>query len=508
MPFVVLAPTSHGYHVVHGESVGQSCSCDHTTTLWSDKMNSGLVGSGYGQPLFGLCKGTLNKLALILFRSTLSLVLISRALQAQVQMVLDLSKNEPGTLPSETRPAEGDFSLVVLNKLPGTRYRYSLDVNLERQPIAPLVLPAMLGVVPGTRQTMKEPGGKLSVLVVCSSEQAKELDDAVKSLQDSESESTIPAAIAQANEIVDHPENYSACATAGPTIESLRRLIKLTSSTQPLPHVAPDEDVVVTLSRLDTKTNTLVKWTKRYSGRPRGEWVTTYGLTFLTTWTAPSATYTTHATAASDKFVIQEDRMEDQLRFAPTVFFTWQPSSANLNPNASLAVTGGLGFDLSNPVALLGVSFVWNRAVAAHIGLAAAKVDRLAKLYRIGDTIGTNLTQDQLRYSPYKVNPYIALSFTLSSNPFGGSDHASPKDSNGSTSQPAPETTTPVQSDQTPGSATAPAPSSTPAPAPTPTPAPIPSPTPTPAPAPSPDTAPGPAPGAGTTALPSPAPNP
>jgi hypothetical protein len=90
-----------------------------------------------------------------------------------------------------------------------------------------------------------------------------------------------------------------------------------------------------------------------------------------------------------------------------------------------------LGFDLSNPVVTIGPTIVHNSNLSLHVGLVGAKADRLLSRYAVGDTVGDNLTPDQLRSSVYRINPVAAVSFRFGNNPFSRQGSAADAD-NGS----------------------------------------------------------------------------
>jgi hypothetical protein len=61
----------------------------------------------------------------------------------------------------------------------------------------------------------------------------------------------------------------------------------------------------------------------------------------------------------------------------------------------------------------------YNQNLTLHVGLAAAKVNRLLTRYDVGEEIGEDLTAQQLQERVYRINPFISLSFNFSTNPFG-----------------------------------------------------------------------------------------
>ncbi|MGI9040565.1 MAG: hypothetical protein ACR2HK_05575, partial [Gemmatimonadales bacterium] len=184
-------------------------------------------------------------------------------------------------------------------------------------------------------------------------------------------------------------------------------------------------NLTLVITRTNTTDNTGVKnWTVSYTGRSAGEWVTTYGFTFLTDfpWGSSNESFLAAETATQGRYVIEQNSTRERLRFVPTIFYTWHPAAGNISPGLSLGFSGGLGFDLSNPVVALGPTLVYRRNLSLHIGVAAARVDQLLGRYTVGEIITTNLTPEQLRESNYRLNPFVSLSFNFATSPFSSED--------------------------------------------------------------------------------------
>jgi hypothetical protein len=242
------------------------------------------------------------------------------------------------------------------------------------------------------------------------------LEEALEGLRKIQDEQGVPGVVDYANAVIDGLTN-EACKKG---VMTLKQLIATTQATPKIQPVARGQDLLVTVVRQRTDKEPAKKWTITYHGRSRGEWLTTYGFSFLTDWPwgSLSQSFTAEETATQGQYVIEQDVTQEHLRFVPTVFFTWVPSPSNISRNASLAFSGGLGFDFSNPVVTVGLAWVWNRNLTLHAGAAATRVDRLLGRYAVGDIVSTNLTPSQLTTSAYRVNPMVSLSFNFSSNPF------------------------------------------------------------------------------------------
>ncbi len=90
----------------------------------------------------------------------------------------------------------------------------------------------------------------------------------------------------------------------------------------------------------------------------------------------------------------------------------WETSDWGISP------TGGLGFELSDPVVFAGASVSYNTNLHFIVGAAIHKQKRLDGQYDVGQMISESLTTDQLSVTTFKPNFFFALAFRFGSNPF------------------------------------------------------------------------------------------
>jgi hypothetical protein len=171
-------------------------------------------------------------------------------------------------------------------------------------------------------------------------------------------------------------------------------------------------------------------WVVTFAGEDRGTWLMTYGFTYITDIFAENQAFSATATSTVGQYLVAQDRTNEKLSFVPTIMANWVPAKAMLGGNFRYVLSGGLGFDVSNPVVVLSpVGLNWNQNLTLHVGIAAAKVNRLNGKYTVGQQIGENLTPEQLQSGVYRLNPFVSLSFNFSSNPFSSPSDASKKGS-------------------------------------------------------------------------------
>ncbi len=349
------------------------------------------------------------------------------AVAAQTPLQVDLAQDMTGS--STQIPSGGTYYIRVTNHL--LRYRYVVNYVVEDQAIGPLEWPAGSAPSGPTRSNVRRNVPAAGCDTVSQKKLSGYLDDFTK-LQE---ETGLPTKISNVEkDLKDNGPAYAGCVLQ---VDSLTGLLQNLHT--PLVRVIDQSvgngrSVIVTVTRFGKDTSEFRSWTKTFVGRPRGAWLTTYGFSFVTDWIAHSETFTTKSVDSTGKYVIVKDADQDHFHFVPTVFFSWLPYRPN--NNLSFVASGGLGFDLTNPVILAGLGLNWNQNLTLHLGMAAAKVDRLLGHYAPGDTVGTNLTPDQLKQSVYRFNPFVSLSFNFSSNPFGSGGNTKGS-TGGTTAQPA-----------------------------------------------------------------------
>lgn len=176
--------------------------------------------------------------------------------------------------------------------------------------------------------------------------------------------------------------------------------------------VRTGEKITITVRRND-------KWWKFVlRGKPQGEWVTTYGFSFLFL-DLGKKNFVSQPIDDSDKYTIEEknNRSAGDLEYIPAIFLSYFPlysSSQVLNHS----LTGGLGFDGASPVVMLGYSLIYRHNIGFSTGLAFHQQQGLKGEYRENQVISSDLSFDQLHDPVYRPNLFFSVQFRLGKNPF------------------------------------------------------------------------------------------
>jgi hypothetical protein len=177
--------------------------------------------------------------------------------------------------------------------------------------------------------------------------------------------------------------------------------------------LAENEAVAVTVSR--GSGNELAIWDVTYSTSAGPAWISGYGFTFIPN---RDDTYFSRPTADGKSFTISKNERRDSIDFVPSIIYTY--AYAPMGRHWSAGPTAGLGFDLSSgsPTVFLGASLVCNLNLQIVGGVVMNRQQRLLGQYNVGDSIGSNLTNDQLTSKTYRPNAFFGITLNLASNPF------------------------------------------------------------------------------------------
>lgn len=305
---------------------------------------------------------------------------------------VNLANMEPGGSVTVTVAHSSEYVVVVTNRIPGKSY----SISYLKRVIPIPALPSMPAPPPTLETTAC---GALSI--------------AVNKLNGTDTEASVPnliKGVESAKGKVKPGDCRDEIAEADQQLRATR------SESDEHFTIGAGEELRVTVER--TQNSKILKWEKVFSGGPRGEWLVSYGFTFIPN---DDERWFSKTTTEPKQFVITKKADRQNYDFAPSIFFIWLPASM-ANRNSSYGPTAGLGFDLSNPVVFLGGCYGWNQNIHLVGGVVAHQVQRLSGEFQRGQTIGENLASDKLTEKTYRASYFLGVSFRFGSNPFKSGD--------------------------------------------------------------------------------------
>ena len=303
-------------------------------------------------------------------------------------LIIDLSTQLPGTTLERPVHLSGKthISILLMNVRPGGEYRLSFLLDNAELPVMTLRSDQEFGdLVAGTSSGGSEKGNTIQA-VASSSEQ-----------EDPSAETFLPLFSDNYEEVPEDVRYYL------PDLLEMR----------------PGQRLTVRVSGpVEEGSERRGDWTTIFNGGTRGTWQVSLGLGSPVLLDGHHR-YATEFETETDKFRIVERRSEEVFELIPAVFFHWTPTADELT-DWSWSMTGGLGLDFDNAVLFLGGAVTFNRNITLSVGGVAHQVQRLNPKYEVGELLPVGLDTDQLHTDYYRVNPYVGVTFRLSSNIFKG----------------------------------------------------------------------------------------
>jgi hypothetical protein len=316
--------------------------------------------------------------------------------------------------------APGRYSFTVINRIPTAQYR----VRFGEEPVEIPPLPSF--------------GAAGTTPAACATINTK-----VEALKQVKLEKDVPGAVEAYQQVRRDETVQTACRT--PYITGGDVLVANTTAFAGDWPVRRGYHLIVTVSRLASNNIPADQWTFVFNPGARGAWRITYGFAFpVLRGVADGGVFADQerffSRQVGDRFVITEGRPTRDFDAVPTVFYSFMPSGDagfRFNP-----LTAGLGLDLTKPMVLLGTGFTYNDNLLVTAGLGARQEATLLGRYQAGDTITTNLTEEQLTEQVFRARPFLSVTFRFRSNPFsgGGGGSSTPADKNPPGTPPAKKT--------------------------------------------------------------------
>lgn len=328
------------------------------------------------------------------FLAVLLSIGIAGKTNGQQPTLVDLATEPYGQ--SVTRStAPGTMEVTVVNRLPNSRYKYGFSYLVRNLPIESIVFPS----------SDESADTGVEIKAACTN-----LKNAIKTFGALTEEREVPKGRRTLQAAL---EAGSDCALSVRT--QARQLLDLTEQGPYRVTLRAGQEAQVTITRTDTQDGTSRTWNFVYTTGARGSWRTLYALAFVPNIIAQDEHYFTEVSGSA--FEIRRGSKRTGIDYVPAVLFGWMSTESELS-NWAWSFTGGLGFDLSAPVALLGANLTYNQNVSFVFGAAAHSQRRLLARYRDRQIVPTNLEENQLHESIFRFNPFVAVAFRFQTNPF------------------------------------------------------------------------------------------
>jgi hypothetical protein len=317
-------------------------------------------------------------------------VLLAMCGSALAQPTLDLTLTS--SLSQTVDP--GSYTVTVENRLP--QARYAIVIVRERIPIQAISL-----------EGVGRLGSLERLLPERSPTACDQLVAAVKALNDASTESQVPGRRAAVEAVLAQQTCSDAAALSDAKLATA-------ATRQVLPAVTLREGqrVTVTVTRTPAQA-AAVTWTLTLSTEPRGEWLTSFGVSF-----AADGDERFNTEAAGDgRFQIRREADHWSLKPVPSVFFSWL-SSKQRDGNWAFSPTAGFGLDSSSLTVMGGMSVIYNSNLSFIVGGAITSQRVLHGRYQPDQFVDENLSQDQLHRTVYRPAAIFSLALRFSRNPF------------------------------------------------------------------------------------------
>jgi hypothetical protein len=313
---------------------------------------------------------------------------------ADAQVLLDLSGT--GSFSQTVDP--GSIEVVIENRIPMARY--SVTVRRELIPIAAISFDPIGSL------------GGLTPKAERSDDPCTPLEAAVAALNSAASEAEVPARRALVAALLESKK----CTATATVAAANTALAAVRQPLTPVP-IRRGERLTVTVTR-PASDGQVLQWTLVLETEPRGEWITTFGVTLLED---QDELFHTEA-ADNEKFRVVADQETSGLKVPmPSVYFSWL-SSKQKRRDWAWSPTIGFGLDGESIGVFGGLALTFNQNISVMGGVAVAGDRRLLGRYQADQEVGENLTEDQLHRIVYHAKPFVGLTVRFDRNPFKSED--------------------------------------------------------------------------------------
>lgn len=256
----------------------------------------------------------------------------------------------------------------------------------------------------------------VSMAVVC-----PQLSAVNSALDKATKEGDIPNLVKQGEDALRAERSKDECKEHASTANQL--LARTERTVDDVFTLAAGDYVILDVARIENKTATR-RWQRRYTTGAPGEWRVMYGYVFPAFVRFSRGRVVKEGQRHFSKRIgdtgslyrVTAEQRTRQFDAVPAVMFAYQP--ADEGSWTHHLFTAGLGVDLTKPVVFLGTGFTYRSNLLLAIGAAFRQEEVLNGQYKVGDTIRTNLTADQLQRDEFRLRPFVSVTLRFDKNPF------------------------------------------------------------------------------------------
>jgi hypothetical protein len=172
----------------------------------------------------------------------------------------------------------------------------------------------------------------------------------------------------------------------------------------------PGERLQVTVARWTDEGKESARWLTTFSTAPAGEWQ--IGLGFALPYALGNLEHYSVRRDGDGVCRVRATASDDRISLVPALYFDWIARDDRFDA-WTLSVSGGVGFDMQNPVLLLGGALSFHQNITLMVGAAAHRVPWLDPEYAVGDVVDERLASEDLLTLRYAIDPFVGVGFRL-----------------------------------------------------------------------------------------------
>lgn len=267
-------------------------------------------------------------------------------------------------------------------------------------------------------------------------------DSILKSQMEAKKRTSIVTTIEKINKLVDDPNNTKDWPEkkVGDLLDVLKEAIKKSNDDEEKATakiyiensmlsyeidevLKKGEKIKVTIKRDRTDDSTKKREWIFILTYPSEKWITTYGFCFVSQGLKKHDLYHVKddetGTGITYNLIADEKQNLFDTEVIPTVFFSWPLLKKKESFN--FCFTGGLGFDMTNPIAFVGCSGIVGYNIGITLGVVMHKQFKLKPKYSSETdpmTVQSHLEFDELHKGVYRPSLCLGISYRFGSNPF------------------------------------------------------------------------------------------